>query len=101
MPDHTTHDSSQKVPYGYCRCGCGKRTQIAPRTDDMVSKGRHVPGVLLGESSANAKLTNDQVIEIRRLASNGVTQVEIGRRFGVTPKHIGKIVRRELWKHLG
>lgn len=28
---------STNVPYGYCHCGCGRKTRIAPRTN--VSKG--------------------------------------------------------------
>jgi hypothetical protein len=29
MSDHTTHESSQEIPYGYCHCGCGEKTPIA------------------------------------------------------------------------
>lgn len=29
MNDHTTHDSTQEIPYGYCHCGCGQKTKIA------------------------------------------------------------------------
>jgi hypothetical protein len=28
MTDHTT----QQIPYGYCHCGCGQKTKIAPYT---------------------------------------------------------------------
>lgn len=33
MNDHTTHDSSDEIPYGYCHCGCGQKTTIATRSD--------------------------------------------------------------------
>jgi hypothetical protein len=29
MDDHTTNDSAQEIPYGYCHCGCGRKTNIA------------------------------------------------------------------------
>lgn len=28
----TTEDTTEEVPYGYCHCGCGQRTEIAKRT---------------------------------------------------------------------
>lgn len=32
MTQHTTPEPSQGIPYGYCQCGCGQRTRIAPQT---------------------------------------------------------------------
>lgn len=54
-----------------------------------------------GERHPMAKLTADQVVEIRRLkASSGLTLREIGRTFGVHEETVGGIVRGESWKHL-
>lgn len=35
MQPHSTHtdDSTQEIPYGYCHCGCGQRTNLARGTD--------------------------------------------------------------------
>lgn len=33
MSDHTTEQASREVPYGYCHCGCGQKTKIAPSSD--------------------------------------------------------------------
>lgn len=30
MDNHTTEQSSTEIPYGYCHCGCGQKTRIAP-----------------------------------------------------------------------
>lgn len=30
-------NESDKIPYGYCHCGCGKKTKISPKT--CTSKG--------------------------------------------------------------
>lgn len=30
MNDHTTEHPTNEIPYGYCHCGCGQKTQIAP-----------------------------------------------------------------------
>ena len=32
MSDHTTRHAPQEIPYGYCHCGCGQKTKIAPKT---------------------------------------------------------------------
>lgn len=31
-PDHTTRPEGSRIPYGYCQCGCGQKTNIADRT---------------------------------------------------------------------
>lgn len=42
------------------------------------------------------KLTEEQVREIR--STTGVSNAELGRRYGVTDVMIGKIIRNEWWK---
>lgn len=41
-------------------------------------------------------LTPEKVAEIRAIGDS-VTKEELGRRFGVTPSNIGKVLRRESW----
>jgi len=57
--------------------------------------------IIRGEAHVNAKLTRDDVIEIRRLYATGEhTQAELGKRFGVHATTIGLIIRRETWQHV-
>jgi hypothetical protein len=54
MSDHTlAQEQSQKIPYGYCHCGCGQKTSIAPqsRTTQGWIKGQPLRFVL-GHSNA-------------------------------------------------
>lgn len=67
---------------------------------DMREKGREGHGGAIGETNASARLTEAQVIEIRSLYTQGMTQVEIGKRFGSPQAHISAIVRRKIWKHI-
>ncbi len=53
-----------------------------------------------GEKNAAAKLSADEVREIRRLAKRGVDQYELARRFGINQSHVNHIVRRLNWAHL-
>jgi hypothetical protein len=53
----------------------------------------------IGERHPQAKLTEDQVHEIRtRYAKGGVRQVDLAAEFGVTQSHISSIVLRDAWK---
>ena len=44
------------------------------------------------------KLSDDDVRAIR--AARGVTKADLGRRYGVSEVMVGKIIRREWWRHL-
>lgn len=63
---------------------------------DAAAKGR----TARGEKNHNAKLTAEQVKEMRRLAAGGVCFSELGRTFGVSGVMAARIVRRENWKHI-
>jgi len=54
---------------------------------------------LKGEANGSAKLTSQQVIEIRRLKGS-LTQQQIALQFGVTKPTVGAIHRGRLWAHL-
>lgn len=50
-----------------------------------------------GERNGHAKLTQNDVIEIR---SSKVTANEFAKRLGVSARYIGQIRRRERWRHV-
>jgi predicted XRE-type DNA-binding protein len=57
---------------------------------DMWKKGR-----------SDSKLTDDDVLEIRRLyRDTKLTQEQIGLKFGVVQSRIGDIVRYNTWRHV-
>ncbi len=60
----------------------------------------HPERLARGEASGRAKLTADQVREIRRLSAMGLTNMDIGKRFGVTNVLVSYIVHRKVWKHI-
>jgi hypothetical protein len=53
-----------------------------------------------GAKNPKAKLTEQDVLDIRTAAAAGLNQHQLSRRYGVLPTTIGKIVARKLWKHL-
>lgn len=64
---------------------------------DKVAKGRQRAGGLPGASNSGAKLTEDQVVEIRRLRVAGWTQDALAARFSISQTQVGRIVRGERW----
>lgn len=54
-----------------------------------------------GEAQWNAALTEEKVRDIRtRYAEGGVLYHELADEYGVWPQAIGRIVRRETWRHV-
>lgn len=64
---------------------------------DCMEKHRHA----FGERHGKAKLTEEQVRQIRELCASGVeTHEQIGARFGVSKPTVGFINTRRSWRHL-
>lgn len=55
---------------------------------------------LQGEKHHQARLTADQVREIRRQSRAGVTRKELAQRYGVAVPTIDSIIYRQTWRHL-
>jgi transcriptional regulator len=55
---------------------------------------------LRGESHPRAKLTSEQVIQIRDLHSKGFSTNVIARNFKVSTWNVEEIVKRKTWTHL-
>lgn len=57
MSEYTTSESTQEIPYGYCHCGCGKKTIIAKATNRTYGYIKGTPHRYLhghgGHESAN------------------------------------------------
>lgn len=53
-----------------------------------------------GEKCNFSKLTEADILAIRELASNGVSNKEIAETYKTAPTNISKIVLRKRWKHI-
>lgn len=63
---------------------------------DMRSKGRHQRG----ERHFRAKLTADDVRQIRRRSAQGEGNPKLASEFGVSKSTISSIVHRRYWRHI-
>lgn len=87
---------------------CVRPDHLFPGTNldnvrDMQAKGRQRPPDMRGERHPSARLTEQQVVEIRaeyiaRSRSHGAKP--LAARYSVTPAHIEQIVRRKTWSHV-
>jgi hypothetical protein len=62
---------------------------------DALRHGRRACGAKVG-----AKLTEQDVLDIRRLRADGLTLTDLGARFGVSPGNVGAVVHGKTWKRL-
>lgn len=78
----------------------------ADNAHDMAAKGRHFSRqapekIIRGERHGRAKLTAEDVREIRRAYAAGEgDQAQIASRHGVTQSTVGRIVLRKIWAHV-
>lgn len=66
--------------------------------DDREAKGRNNPP--RGEKNGSSKLTEKDVISMRRLRASGWIYSEIARRFGVCKKTAMQACKGEIWAHV-
>lgn len=88
---------------------------VKQNSDDSVKKGRskilykygdlnparlYPEKHIRGEATYNAKLTSDQVREIRRRAGNGESRVAMAAEYGIHVCHLTDIIYRRKWRHI-
>jgi len=83
------------------RCVRPDHLFLGTRTDnsnDKIAKGRAAGAK--GTSHPKARLTEPQVVEIRRRWENGESQMHLSREFKVGHRTVCAIVHRETWRHI-
>lgn len=75
-----------------------KQGTDADNMNDAVSKGRST--TFKGSENHNAKFTESDIVEIRRLLSEGKTINEVAAIYGVSFQSIYQIGRGWTWKHV-
>jgi hypothetical protein len=85
---------------------CGRKACVNPAHLQLTARGNHLDchdhalHGSKGEASPQAKLTEDQVLEIRARSAFGDSRRELALRFSVDSSTISRIVRRVNWKHI-
>jgi hypothetical protein len=69
-------------------------------TGEKSGAYRHPESRPRGEAHGGAKITTEQVREIRRLAAEGYNSAKLAPIYGLSKAGIQFIVRRRTWKHV-
>ena len=109
----TAHRLSYKLAYGdpgklQVNHRCGNRRCCNPehlyagtQAENMADKKKHgtytPPPIKKGEDVTNSKLTEKQVLDIRRRRAEGEKGVDLAKEFGVGPDTICAIHKRRNW----
>jgi len=64
----------------------------------MFAKGRNK--ILRGADKPDAKLTAQNVIEIKKALADGARLVDLAEKYKVTKQNISNIKRGDIWKHI-
>jgi hypothetical protein len=116
-----------EIPNGLCvlhKCDNPECTRpshlfLGTRQDNMIDmdqKGRRKPSpsygddngsrtkperLPIGERNGSAKLTTEEVLEIREIFARGIkTKSELAASYDVSPMNIAHIVNRQIWRHV-
>jgi len=100
-----------EIPEGlYVLHKCDNRKCVNPQhlflgtyKDNAVDRQRKGRGVIpdnRGENHGMSRLTESAVREIRELHKAGVPAADIGSRFGIDRRTVGKVANRKSWKHV-
>lgn len=75
----------------------GRRFSYAPGTHNTARN----PHLYRGERKWSAKLTEEQVREMRaRFAAGGISKQELSRQYGLAPTTASGIINRKKWRHV-
>lgn len=71
---------------------------VAENNADAVEKGRNRGAK--GTAHRNAKLTDEDVRNMREDYAKGMRQADLVKKYGVNQSGVSKIVTRRTWKHI-
>jgi hypothetical protein len=92
------HEAAHSCGKGHL--GCVNPCHLSWKTHQQNIDDKHIHGTMLrGEQIHCAKLTEGHVRDIRRLARVS-SHRELAERYNVVPQTIGKVIRRERWRHV-
>lgn len=79
---------------------CADNLEYCTRSENILHAVRNGLNPHIGETHPLAKLSSEQVAEIRKLSSLGVLGKDLAKRYGVGRAQISRILTGKRWSHL-
>lgn len=93
------HVASHSCGRGQEGCFAAAHLSWQTRAQDGADRVRH-GRTTKGERNVHARLTADQVRELRARAAAGETYASLSRAFGISDSHARDIALRKRWRHI-
>lgn len=99
-PPTTDHEAAHSCGKGHLGCVTKRhlswKTAKENKADDLMHGTRSI-----GVRNGRAKLSQREVLEIRRICADGLSsQGDIARQFGVTQTAVSRVHKRQRWAHI-
>jgi len=73
---------------------------VTPKENIEHARASREWNTLRGEAAPNSKMKEHEVLQVRKLFSNGMRKYKIAQHFGVSKNIVADIIFRKTWKHL-
>lgn len=96
------HQAAHSCGNGHLGCTSPAHLRWATTSENALEAVAHGTKytMLKGEEHKMAKLSDDDVLAIRRRFGEGASKAELSRAFSVSPSNIFRIVNRQSWAHI-
>ena len=78
----------------------GEKNHMYGKTISEETRQKKIASAKRGENNFSSKLKTEDVLEIRKLNSEGISQRQLARQFNVAKSSIANIIKRITWKHI-
>ena len=92
IPAETRLKMSQKA--------LGENNPMYGKTISEETRQKKIASAKRGEDNFSSKLKTEDVLEIRKLSSEGVSQRQLAIQFNIAKSSIANIIKRITWKHI-
>jgi predicted transcriptional regulator/transcriptional regulator with XRE-family HTH domain len=96
----TQKDIGEKFGLSQAQIGRILRGEYFKHVERKVFRSISPTRKKLGEDIKTSKVTNEQVLEMRKLFGEGVSKGELSRRYDLDRKTISDIINYKTWKHI-
>lgn len=97
---HTGKKHSEETRLKMSQKALGENNPMYGKTISEDTRLKMMSSAKIGENNSASKLKVEDVLEIRRLSNEGMSQRKLAKQFNVTKSSIACIINKVTWKHI-